>query len=245
MTSSCVCEEGVKSHNAITISIITIKTANSFINVKYFEPVFFIFPPRLDKQLFSCYYHIMRQKLLQQKILLLVGMMGVGKTSLGRLLAQRLDLPFIDSDKEIERSTGFSVSDLFARYGESEFNKGEEKVMARLLQGPPCVLSSGGGAFLSEKTRQLAKKTAVSIWLKAGAEVISSRTEGRTHRPLVPALDNKKIIENLVQERYPLYAEADLTIESFAERPQKTVVRVLQELEKRGIISPYLDKRNE
>ena len=187
----------------------------------------------------------MRQKLLQQKILLLVGMMGVGKTSLGRLLAQRLDLPFVDSDKEIEKSTGFSVADLFAKYGEAEFNKGEEKVMARLLQGGPCVLSSGGGAFLSEKTRQIAKKTAVSIWLKAGAEVISSRTEGRTHRPLVPALDNRKIIENLVQERYPVYAEADLAIESFAERPQKTVVRVLQELERRGIISPYISqKRN-
>jgi len=182
----------------------------------------------------------MSQKLLQQKILLLVGMMGVGKTSVGRLLAQRLDLPFIDSDREIEKSTGFSVSDLFAKYGEEEFNKGEEKVMARLLQGMPCVLSSGGGAFLSAKTRQLAKKTAVSIWLKAGADVISNRTEGRTHRPLVPAMDNKKIIETLVTERYPLYAEADLTIESFVERPQITVKRVLQELEKRGIISPYI-----
>ncbi|MBP5343557.1 MAG: shikimate kinase [Alphaproteobacteria bacterium] len=185
----------------------------------------------------------MGQKLLQQKILLLVGMMGVGKTSLGRLLAKRLDLPFVDSDKEIEKSTGFSVSDLFARYGEVEFNKGEEKVMARLLQGGPCVLSSGGGAFLSEKTRRLAKEAAVSIWLKAGPEVISSRTEGRTHRPLVPALDNKKVIESLVQERYPLYAQADLTIESFAERPQKTVIRVLQELEKCGIITPYISKQ--
>ena len=217
--------------------------ANSLMNVMYFELVFFIFPPRLDKRLFSCYHHIMRQKLLQQKILLLVGMMGVGKTSLGRLLAQRLDLPFVDSDKEIEKSTGFSVADLFARYGEAEFNTGEEKVIARLLQGEPCVLSSGGGAFLSEKTRQLAKQKAVSIWLKAGAEVLSSRTEGRTHRPLVPALDNKKVIESLVHERYPVYAEADLTIESFAEHPQKTVIRVLKELEKREIISPYISRK--
>ena len=221
------------------------KIMNIFIKVLPFVLEFFIFPPGLDKRLFSCYYHNMSQKLLQQKILLLVGMMGVGKTSLGRLLAQRLDLPFVDSDKEIEKSTGFSVSDLFARYGEAEFNKGEEKVMARLLQGPPCVLSSGGGAFLSEKTRQLAKTTAISIWLKAGADVISNRTEGRTHRPLVPAADNKKVIENLVQERYPIYAEADLAIESFAEKPQRTVTRLLQELEKREIVSPYIPhKRN-
>ena len=192
--------------------------------------------------MFSCYYISMTQKLLQPKILLLVGMMGVGKTSVGRLLAQKLKLPFIDSDKEIEKSTGFSISDLFARYGEAEFRKGEEKIMERLLQGKPCVLSSGGGAFLSEKTRKVAKDKAISIWLKAGADVISGRTEGRTHRPLVPAADNKKAIERLVNECYPIYAEADLTIESFAEHPQATVVRVLKELERREIISPYNER---
>ena len=102
----------------------------------------------------------MTQKLLQPKILLLVGMMGVGKTSLGRMMAHRLNLPFVDSDKEIEHMTGFTISDLFARYGEEEFKKGEEKVMERLLNGAPCVLSSGGGAFLSEATRALAKEKA-------------------------------------------------------------------------------------
>ena len=181
----------------------------------------------------------MSQKLLQPKILLLVGMMGVGKTSLGRLLARKLHLPFMDSDKEIERMTGFSISDLFARYGEAEFRLGEEKVMERLLQGDPCVLSSGGGAFLSGKTRALAKEKAVSIWIKAGADVISGRTEGRTHRPLVPAADNQKVIERLVRECYPLYAEADLTIESYNEHPSKTVIRLLKELESHGIVSPY------
>ena len=185
----------------------------------------------------------MTQKLLQPKILLLVGMMGVGKTSLGRLLAKKLDLPFIDSDKEIEKLTGFSISDLFARYGEEEFRKGEEKIMARLLQGSPCVLSSGGGAFLSASTRAIAKEKAISIWVKAGADVISGRTEGRTHRPLVPAMDNQKVIEKLVKECYPLYAEADLMIESFAERPRTTIVRLLQELENRSIISPYMQDR--
>ena len=182
----------------------------------------------------------MSQKLLQPKILLLVGMMGVGKTSLGRLLARKLHLPFVDSDKEIERMTGFSISDLFARYGEAEFRAGEEKVMERLLNGDPCVLSSGGGAFLSAKTRKVAKDKAVSIWIKAGADVISGRTEGRTHRPLVPSMDNQQVIERLVKECYPLYAEADLTIESFNEHPSKTVVRLLKELEAHQIISPYI-----
>ena len=188
----------------------------------------------------------MSQKLLQPKILLLVGMMGVGKTSVGRLLARKLHLPFIDSDKEIERMTGFSISDLFARYGEAEFRLGEEKVMERLLMGEPCVLSSGGGAFLSEATRKKKKKKAVSIWIKAGADIISGRTEGRTHRPLVPAMDNQRVIERLVKECYPLYATADLTVESYNEHPAKTVVRLMQELESNGIISPYkpLHKRN-
>ena len=184
----------------------------------------------------------MTQKLLQPKILLLVGMMGVGKTSLGRMLAHRLRLPFVDSDKEIEKMTGFSISDLFARYGESEFRLGEEKVMERLLNAGPCVLSSGGGAFLSAQTRALAKQKAVSIWIKAEADVISGRTEGRTHRPLVPSMDNQQVIERLVKECYPLYAQADLTISSYNEHPSKTVIRLLKELEAHKIVSPYVPR---
>jgi len=181
----------------------------------------------------------MTQRLLKPKIILLVGMMGVGKTSLGRIIAKKLELPFMDSDKEIEAMTGFTISDLFARYGEKEFRDGEERVMSRLLKGKPCVLSSGGGAFLSEKTRQLAKEKAVSVWIKAEADVISGRTEGRTHRPLVPAADNKKIIERLVQECYPIYATADITIPSYDEHPSKTAVRLLKALEEMNLISPY------
>ncbi|MDY6407529.1 MAG: shikimate kinase [Pseudomonadota bacterium] len=181
----------------------------------------------------------MSQRLLTPKIILLVGMMGVGKTSLGRIIARRLELPFVDSDKEIEDMTGFTISDLFARYGEREFRAGEERVMARLLNGKPCVLSSGGGAFLSEKTRQLAHEKALSIWIKAEPKVISGRTEGRTHRPLVPAADNKKIIERLVQECYPIYATADITIPSYTEHPSRTALRLLKTLEKQGIISPF------
>ena len=185
----------------------------------------------------------MSQKLLQPKILLLVGMMGSGKTSVGRMLAKKLSLPFVDSDKEIEKSTGFTISDLFARYGEKEFRKGEEKVMARLLAGKPCVLSSGGGAFLSETTRTLAKKSAFSIWIKVDAEVISNRTQGRTHRPLVPSADNQEIVQKFFQKSAPFFAEADLTVDSFDEHPSKTVIRLLKELEKLKMISPYRPKR--
>ena len=114
--------------------------------------------------------------------------------------------------------------------------------MERLLNGAPCVLSSGGGAFLSAKTRAVSKERAVSIWIKAGADVISGRTEGRTHRPLVPSADNQQVIERLVKECYPLYAEADLTIESFDEHPSKTVIRLMDKLAENGIISPYIKK---
>lgn len=187
----------------------------------------------------------MTQRLLEPKIILLVGMMGVGKTSLGRIIAKKLDLPFRDSDKEIEGMTGFTISDLFARYGESEFRAGEERVMERLLNGDPCVLSSGGGAFLSQKTREIAHKKAISIWIKAEADIISSRTEGRTHRPLVPAADNQKAIERLVQECYPLYAQADITISSYNEHPSKTAIRLLKALEEKNIISPYIPHRKQ
>ena len=185
----------------------------------------------------------MTQRLLKPKIILLVGMMGAGKTSIGRIIARRLELPFLDSDKEIEAMTGFTISDLFARYGEREFRTGEERVMARLLGGKPCVLSSGGGAFLSEKTRAVAAEKAVSIWIKAEADVISGRTEGRTHRPLVPAADNKKVIERLVRECYPIYAKADITIPSYDEHPSKTAIRLLKVLEEKNIISPYRSTR--
>jgi len=187
----------------------------------------------------------MTQRLLKPKIILLVGMMGAGKTSLGRIIARRLELPFLDSDKEIEAMTGFTISDLFARYGEKEFRAGEERVMARLLNGKPCVLSSGGGAFLSPKTRSIATQKAVSVWIKAEADVISGRTEGRTHRPLVPAADNKKIIERLVQECYPIYAQADITIPSYDEHPSKTAIRLLKVLEEKQIISPYQSHRKQ
>ncbi len=190
----------------------------------------------------NCQEKNMKRKLLEPKIILLVGMMGVGKTSLGRILSRKLQLPFVDSDKEIEKSMGSSITELFSKFGADEFHLGEERMMNRLLNGAPCVLSSGGDAFLSAKTRQLAKEKAVSIWLKAGGDVISKRTQGRTHRPLVPAADNRKIVEQLIAERYPLYSEADITVESFCESPYRTVNRLLAELESRSLIATIPDE---
>lgn len=184
----------------------------------------------------------MRQKLLLPKIILLVGMMGVGKTSVGRIVAKKLGLPFIDSDREIEKITGFSISDLFSRYGEEEFRLGEEKIMERLLNGKPCVLSSGGGAFLSDKTRAVAQQHAISVWLKAETTLISKRTQGRTHRPFVPAADNLKTVERLINERYPTYALADIMVESYNEPPYRTAFRVLNELERLEYISKRIPK---
>lgn len=129
----------------------------------------------------------MRQKLLVPKIILLVGMMGAGKTSVGRIVAKKLGLPFIDSDKEIEKITGFSISDLFARYGEKEFRIGEEKIMERLLKGKPCVLSSGGGAFLSEKTR--ARGTTIrDFHLVKSRHIRYFQTHPRAHAPAIDSV---------------------------------------------------------
>lgn len=176
-------------------------------------------------------------KLKQNKTILLVGMMGCGKTSLGKILSKKLHLPFIDSDKEIEKASGCSISDLFATYGEAEFRKGEERIMERLLKSDTqCVLSSGGGAFLSLKTQEIAKKRAVSVWIRADIDLLSHRTEGRNHRPLVPAKDNKKAITRLVNECYPLYANADMVLDTRQEPIAKTINRLLNLLAQNDII---------
>jgi shikimate kinase len=182
----------------------------------------------------------MKEKLsfqvLQPKTILLVGMMGSGKTSVGRLLSRFLDLPFVDSDKEIEKVSHCSISDLFACYGEEEFRKGEERVMERLMKGTPCILSSGGGAFLSEKTRELSKKYTLSVWIKANADVLAARTQGKKHRPLIPAEDNKQAIQKLIEKSYPFYALADMMVESCQEPPVQTVRKIIRLLQQSHFI---------
>jgi shikimate kinase len=153
----------------------------------------------------------------------LVGLMGAGKTTIGRRLAAALELPFADADYEIEKAAGRSVADIFAEHGECEFRRGERQVIARMLEGRPHVLATGGGAFIDPRTRSLMKERAISIWLKAPLDVLMKRVERRDNRPLLKEDDPRAVMQRLMDERYPIYAEADLTIES-GNGPHNTAV---------------------
>lgn len=157
------------------------------------------------------------------RTVVLVGMMGAGKTTIGRRLALRLALPFFDADHEIERAAGMTVSELFRRHGEESFRRGEAQVMARLLAGPPHVLATGGGAVLDPQTRRLIGKHAISVWLKADLETIARRATRRKTRPLLENGDPRATLGRLLEERAPFYAEADVAVES---RPGPHVLTV-------------------
>lgn len=162
------------------------------------------------------------------KIILLVGLMGSGKTSVGKRLARRLSLPFIDGDQEIEKAAGLSLVDVLKCFGEKEYRAGEERVMKRLLQGSPCVLASGGGSFVAAQTRELAKEHAVTIWLKADIDTLYHRTAGRTRRPFLLG-DNATVkhkLQEYITEEYPYYSEADIVVETRDEKVENTVKRV-------------------
>ena len=163
------------------------------------------------------------------KIILLVGLMGSGKTSVGKRLARYLSLPFIDGDQEIEKAAGLSLVDVLKCFGEKEYRAGEERVMKRLLQGVPCVLASGGGSFVAAQTRELAKDHALTIWLKADIDTLYHRTAGRTRRPFLLG-DNDTVKEKLkeyIAEEYPYYSEADIVVETRDEKVENTVRRVV------------------
>jgi shikimate kinase len=162
--------------------------------------------------------------------LVLVGLMGAGKSKVGRLLAERLGLPFVDADTEIEKAAACSVADYFARFGEAAFREGERKVMARLLSGPPQVIAAGGGAFMDEGTRAEIGQHGLSIWLKASLEVLVARTKGRGHRPLLNQGDPAETLARLMDQRYPVYALADLTVETDNNPPEVTCEAVLKAL---------------
>lgn len=167
------------------------------------------------------------------KIILLVGLMGSGKTSVGKRLAQKLNLPFVDGDAEIERAAGLSLIDVLKCFGPEEYRAGEMRVMKRLLQGAPCVLASGGGSFVAGQTRQLAKEHAVTVWLKADVNTLYNRTAGRKHRPFLMGADSrlKEKLECYIQEEYPYYSEADIVVETRDEKVDNTVARVLKAIE--------------
>lgn len=162
----------------------------------------------------------------------LVGLMGAGKTTIGRRLAHALALPFVDADEAIVAAAGRSIEDIFAERGECEFRRGERQVIARLLDGPPHVLATGGGAFIDPRTRALMKERAISIWLKAPIDVLMKRVSKRDHRPLLKEADPRAVMQRLMDERYPIYAEADLTIETGAGPHNSAVAHILTALRK-------------
>ena len=151
---------------------------------------------------------------LGTRSIVLVGMMGAGKSTIGRRLAGRLRLPFLDADTEIEAAAGMSIPDIFETHGEPHFRDGEARVIARLLDSGPAVIATGGGAFMREETRNRVRDKAVSIWLKADVDVIMKRVKRRADRPLLQTEDPTATVTRLLEAREPLYGTADLTIGS-------------------------------
>ena len=152
--------------------------------------------------------------------IVLVGLMGAGKTKVGGVLARMLQIPFVDSDLEVERVAGMAVSDVFELYGEAAFRDCEAKVIARLLRGGVQVIATGGGAFMREATRALIKNEAISIWMRADIEVLLERTAQSGRRPLLQTDDPRVVLQRLMDMRYPVYAQADITVDSGAQTPQ-------------------------
>lgn len=162
------------------------------------------------------------------KTLVMVGMMGAGKTAIGRRVAARLGLPFVDADDEIVKAAGCSIDDIFQRHGEAAFRDGERRVIARLLTDPVHVLATGGGAYIDSETRACIHKHCLSLWLRVDKEVLWRRVKRRDDRPLLKTKAPFETLSRLVDERYPIYAEADITVDSLDGPAEETVDRVLQ-----------------
>ncbi len=152
--------------------------------------------------------------------------MGAGKSAIGRRLATRLGMPFVDADTEIERAAGCTITDIFELHGEAAFRDGERRVIARLLTRPPHVLATGGGAFMDPATRAAIRANGISIWLKADLDLLLARVSRRSNRPLLAGGDARAILTRLMAERHPVYAEADITVESM-ERPHEQMVQMV------------------
>ena len=149
---------------------------------------------------------------LGTETIVMVGLMGAGKTTIGRRLAQRLELPFVDADHEIERAAGMSVSDIFEQHGEDHFRDGERRVIARLLETGPQVLATGGGAYMDPDTRKLIAEKGISLWLKCSHGLLMRRVRKRGGRPLLKTKDPDAVMQALIDKRYPVYGQADLTV---------------------------------
>jgi shikimate kinase len=169
---------------------------------------------------------------LGARSVVLVGMMGAGKSSIGRRLAARLGLEFIDADAEIEKAHRMTIPEIFETYGEAYFRAGEARVIARLLDGGPQVLATGGGAFMSAETRAAIRAKGVSLWLKADFDVLVRRIKRRSDRPMLKTADPEATLQRLMDERYPVYAEADITIYSRDVAHEKIVEEIIAALAK-------------
>jgi shikimate kinase len=166
------------------------------------------------------------------KIIVLVGMMGAGKTRVGGDLAKLMRLPFIDSDREIERAANSSVVEIFEKHGEAEFRLREHQVLERLLDGTACVLASGGGSFIQPQIRSAIKKKAISVWLKTDIDILVERISRNNNRPMVRGADVRGKIEHLMAAREHIYGEADITVVTDGQTPQNTARLIIAEIDK-------------
>jgi shikimate kinase len=159
----------------------------------------------------------------------LVGLMGAGKSTVGRRLADRLGVRFVDSDSEIEIAADLTIPEIFERFDEQYFRDGERRVIARLLEDKPCVLATGGGAFLASENRKMISEGGVSVWIKADLETLWERVKDKSTRPLLKGANPKGILSTLLKERYPFYGEADIVVNSAAGDPHEIVVNAIVE----------------
>ena len=163
-----------------------------------------------------------------QRTIALVGLMGVGKSTVGRKLAESLGATFVDSDEEIEKAAGLSVQEIFERHGEPEFRRGERRVIERLLAGPPIILATGGGAYIDPTTRALMKEKATTVWLRADLDLIWKRVNRRDTRPLLKRENPKQVLAELNEARAPIYAEADIVVDS-GDSPASEAAKAIRE----------------
>jgi shikimate kinase len=167
---------------------------------------------------------------LRARTITLVGLMGSGKSSVGKRLAQALDLPFRDADDEVETAAGRSIPEIFEQLGEPAFRDGERRVIARLLEGPPIILATGGGAFMNSETREIIKARSVSVWLKADLPILAKRVARKDNRPLLTGKDPLAVLTEQAAVRYPAYAQADITVETGDTPHQVSVDQVVRAL---------------
>lgn len=188
---------------------------------------------------------IRSQALSPRRSIVLVGLMGAGKTKIGRRLAARLNLPFFDSDNEIETAAGETIEEIFRNRGEAVFRDGERRVIARLLAQPTHVLATGGGSFMDPATRAVIARRGVSVWLRADLDVLVVRVSRRSNRPLLQRSDPRSVLAELIERRHPIYAEADIAIDSSGGSAELTTTRVIAALANCPLVSRPPDAERE